>query len=108
MECRQAHNDIQPVLRQINDTDTFNAVSAERSLLAGLRAGCHAPLGVVTKYEADRLTLEAVVLSRDGHQRLTAAATELAAQAQALGRQVAEALRTQGADSIIDEATSDL
>lgn len=101
IECRDDDERIRNILTSLIDDDTMNSVTAERSLLFTLRAGCHAPLGVATAIDGDQLTLEAVVLSPDGRQRITASATEPEMNAEVLGQRVAELLRSQGADQLI-------
>ena len=104
IECRAEDAERCATLGTIADTAAVRAVTAERSLLADLRAGCHAPVGVETRQSGDELTLAAVVLSPDGRERLTASATSPAEQAESLGKQVAEELRRQGADALINAA----
>lgn len=104
IECRSEDDEIRSLLETINDPPTHAAILAERSLLATLRAGCHAPLGVCTDREGDALTLEAVVLSKDGRQRLHADADGTIKDPEALGRRVAEELRQLGADGLIAAA----
>jgi hydroxymethylbilane synthase len=85
----------------MDDAATRAAVTAERQLLACLRAGCHAPVGVSTSIDSGRLSLEAVVLSADGKQRLTAKGDCDSAEARALGEHVANSLLEQGAAALI-------
>lgn len=107
IECRADDDHVIAVLHKLNDPATRTAVTAERSLMADLRAGCHAPLGVVTSVEQDQLTLEAVVLSPDGRQRLHAEATSSIADAENLGQRAAETLRQQGAEALVEAARLD-
>ena len=101
IECRADDRDTQAALAPMDDEATRAAVTAERQLLACLRAGCHAPVGVATSINSGRLSLEAVVLSADGKQRLTAKGERDPAEANALGEKVAEALLEQGAAALI-------
>lgn len=101
IECRADDADLLETLAQISHSATLAAVTAERALLAELRAGCHAPLGVSTSHSGDELTLEAVVLSLDGTERLVAQATMPTTAAIALGKHVAAELLSQGADRLI-------
>lgn len=108
IEARAEDAEVREILAHITDAPTYEAVTAERSLLSELRAGCHAPLGVFSRRAGDLLLLEAVVLSPDGTTRLTASASIAAAEdpdaAATLGRLVAEQLREQGADALITAA----
>lgn len=105
IECRADDDAVRKLLAALDDAETRRAVTAERTLLAELRAGCHAPVGVHARREADRLTLAAVVLSPDGQQRVQAEAGGPADRPDAVGRAVAAELRRQGADELIRPAT---
>ena len=104
LECRSDDDWLRQILSQLNHTQTLAAVTAERSLLADLRAGCHAPLGVFANCDDTNLNLQAVVLSPDGQSRLFAQATLPMAGAKELGQTVATELRSQGADAVIQAA----
>ena len=105
LECRAEQAWLREILLRISHPETLAAVTAERSLLAELRAGCHAPLGVATHVEGFDLRLDAVVLSPDGRERITAQASDRLDQAVNLGRTVALLLQAQGADALINGAT---
>lgn len=104
IECREDDEQTRRVLAAITDSTTLAAVTAERSLLATLRAGCHAPLGVATQVHEQALRLEAVVLPQDGSQRWSASATSSVDEAAQLGRIVAELLLEQGVDRVLHAA----
>jgi hydroxymethylbilane synthase len=105
IECREDDEFIIDILTKISDANVVAAVSAERSLLRDLRAGCHAPVGTTTSFSADgSLTLRGVVLSLDGADRLEATATGQAANAEALGIEVAGHLREVGAERLLAPA----
>ena len=101
VECRTDDSELRSLLQSITDHSTLTAVTAERSLLSTLRAGCHAPLGVQTRVDRDRIQLEAVVLPQDGCQRWMASAEASVADAKLLGQQVAQLLRDQGVDRVL-------
>jgi hydroxymethylbilane synthase len=101
IECRIDDTITRELLAAIDHPATHLATRAERALLAELRAGCHAPVGVWTQTAGHNLRLEAVVLSNDGRTRLIADATGLAASPENLGRDVARQLREQGAAELI-------
>lgn len=106
LECRSDDDALREILHSLTDIPTECAVLAERALLADLRAGCQAPLGVWTRLENQRLSLEAVVLSRNGKTRIIASGSGSPTGPEDLGRQVAEKLRQQGADELIAAARS--
>jgi hydroxymethylbilane synthase len=57
-------------LASLDDPPTRLATTAERAVLAGLGAGCAAPVGVHAKLVGDQLRLCAVVVSPTGEARL--------------------------------------
>jgi hydroxymethylbilane synthase len=102
IECRSDDIELQSLLAKINDPNTFASVTAERSLLSTLRAGCHAPLGVLTEIEGKSLHLESVLLTTDGTKRWTASASAPMTDPISLGKTVAQSLFDQGASIAID------
>ncbi|MDA1166070.1 MAG: hydroxymethylbilane synthase [Planctomycetota bacterium] len=107
IECRHDDQFIVDLLSQISDANVIAAVSAERSLLRDLRAGCHAPVGTTTSFADDgRLTLRGVVLSLDGEERLEASASSSPENAEGLGVEVSALLRADGAERLLTPASS--
>ena len=101
VECRCDDRPVCDVLARITDAATLAAVTAERSLLSFLRAGCHAPLGVCTTQSGTDLQLDAVILPLDGSRRWMASANGTASAAVELGQQVARLLLEQGAGRVL-------
>jgi len=106
LECRGDDRFTAERLRRISDVATFAAVTAERQVLNWLRAGCHAPVGVAVTINAETMSLEAVVLSGDGKQRLYARHSGQLAEPNALGEAVADDLLRQGAAPLIAGAAA--
>ncbi|WP_256838502.1 hydroxymethylbilane synthase [Ornithinimicrobium faecis] len=61
VECRYDDRRTTRLLAQLDHAPTREAVTAERSLLGALEAGCSAPVGALATREGDELVLEAVV-----------------------------------------------
>ena len=101
IECRSDDQATSDALAQISCQQTTREVTAERALMAELSAGCHAPLGTYCQWNGEELRLQAVILSSDGKQRISAEASKSADEAVALGRHVAELLREQGAEPLL-------
>lgn len=101
VECRSDDQELRELLGKLTDRTTLARVLAERSLMATLRAGCHAPLGVSTRIDGDRLHLEAVVLPMDGSQRWAAAASGCVNAPAELGVTVAQLLLAQGVERVL-------
>lgn len=104
IEIREDDATTRQAVAVLDDADTHAAVTAERALLAGLRAGCLAPVGAWARMVEGQLVLEAVVLSIDGRQRLTATKQGPPENAASLGQQAAEELIAAGATALIQDA----
>ncbi|MBB2975750.1 hydroxymethylbilane synthase [Microbacterium endophyticum] len=62
--------DLRAALSELDDAGTRAAVDAERAVLAGLDAGCHAPVGVHATLNGDQVRLNAVVYALDGKKSI--------------------------------------
>lgn len=88
------------------DPATRAAVTAERSLLRTLEAGCSAPVAAHAELSAeeDRLILRALAISHDGAQVVEGTLEGPADDAAVIGRDLASDLLSRGADSILAAA----
>ena len=66
VECRENDHEVLDLLNKIDDQPTRSAISAERSFLNRLGAGCSLPVGAYGTLEGDNLRLRAVVASEAG------------------------------------------
>ena len=101
LECRSDDAAALAALGPLNDAPTRQAVLAERALLRGLGGGCLVPIGARAIVEGDRLTLRAAVLAPDGSRRVVDEAEGPAAEAETVGRGLAERLLGQGARELL-------
>ena len=76
------------------------AVTAERSLLEALAAGCSAPVGAYAE-GAEPLRMRVAVMSTDGTRMLRAHGSASGADARRLGRDLAAELLGRGASDLI-------
>ena len=100
IECRSDDASLREILDRLIHHPTLHSVIAERTVLKTLRAGCHAPLGVWTRFDDEVMRLTAVVLSLDGTQRIEAESEAIVSSdsdAVTLGESVAEILLAEGA-----------
>ncbi|MEZ6067286.1 MAG: hydroxymethylbilane synthase [Planctomycetaceae bacterium] len=104
LECRADHTEAEAVVTAITDFINWSEVRAERSCLRKLQAGCHAPVGVYSSWGESlaKLTLDAVVLSSDGRQRLHVAVHGPADDPETLGSTAAEQLLALGAGPLLE------
>jgi len=93
------------LLARVDDPDSHAAAAAERAVLAGLQAGCHAPVGAYAT-ATDKLHLRAVVIGDDGAPPLAASAAAPAGEAERLGLQVARELLRRGAGRYLTAAAA--
>ncbi|MDQ2813638.1 MAG: hydroxymethylbilane synthase [Actinomycetota bacterium] len=100
VECRATEPGLAALLEVVTDQASMAAVTAERSLLEALEAGCSAPVG---GYAAglEQLRMQAAVISTDGSRALRAHGSAPGADARQLGRDLAAELLRSGAGDLI-------
>lgn len=103
IECRAGDTEILELLKPLEHKPTALRCYAERSLLRDLEGGCQVPIGVNTHIDGDTLTLTGMVASLDGQRLIKDTVTGAATQAEQLGRELAQRLRQQGAQAILEE-----
>jgi hydroxymethylbilane synthase len=101
VECRAADPELVRLLATVDDPPSRAAVTAERTVLAVLEAGCSAPIGAYAAGAAEHLQLEAAVIATDGGQALRERGAGDPAAAEQLGRRIASRLLARGAATLI-------
>ncbi|MDA7503753.1 hydroxymethylbilane synthase [Planctomicrobium sp.] len=101
IECREDDRELIELLNSISDSDTKAEVTAERACLATLKAGCHAPVGVLCQKTQNGLEFEGVVLSADGKQRFDVSISGEYDSPAELGKAAAQELIDQGASAVL-------
>ena len=101
IECRTADSELHALLECLNHAPTATRVVAERALNKRLNGGCQVPIACYAVLEGEQLWLRGLVGQPDGTLLLRAEGRAPAADAEALGVQVAEALLAQGAEQIL-------
>ena len=104
LECRADDTATFNALAQLNDHASMAEVTAERSLLLSLLAGCLAPVAARATARGDSLSMVAKVLSLDGQQIIAATTSGPIAKAFTLGEQLASDMLAQGAAELIAAA----
>lgn len=101
IECLDSRADLHALLASLDDASTSLCVTAERAMLRVLDGSCRTPIGGLAELSGDTLTLRAEVLSLDGKIRHQHQLTGTAADAEALGVAVGEALRKVAGDEML-------
>jgi len=101
IECRTTDSELHALLECLNHAPTATRVVAERALNKRLNGGCQVPIACYAVLEGEQLWLRGLVGQPDGTVLLRAEGRAPAADAEALGVQVAEALLDQGAEQIL-------
>ncbi len=88
-------------LQHLDDAPTRSAVTAERSLLSALEAGCTAPVGAYATVVDGQLTLTGAVIAVDGSREIRGTHCGPAGHAQRLGTELAAKLIGDGAATLL-------
>ena len=100
VECRDGEPELAALLAAVTDQASLAAVTAERSLLEALEAGCSAPIGAYAA-GTKQLRMQAAVMSTDGSRVLRAHGSAPGADPWQLGRDLAAELLRSGASDLI-------
>ena len=101
IECLSARTDVIGWLQPLVDADTTACVLAERAVARALAGSCEVPLGAYAVMREGRLWLRGFVARPDGSEIVRAEREGAPADAEALGRALADDLRGQGAAAIL-------
>ncbi|HAJ62363.1 MAG TPA: hydroxymethylbilane synthase [Cyanobacteria bacterium UBA8543] len=103
IECRADDPEVLELLKALEHTPTQQRCYAERAFLRELEGGCQVPIGVNTSLDGEQLTLTGIVASVDGQKVVKDTISGDASQAEQLGNQLAQRMRQQGAQEILQE-----
>jgi hydroxymethylbilane synthase len=107
VECRAEDTALIEQLRSLlDDSESRAAVTAERTLLGHLEAGCSAPVGALADVAIDEdgtgeIYLRAVVADVDGGRAIRLSTTGALQEAEGIGHRLAEDLLVAGAADLI-------
>jgi hydroxymethylbilane synthase len=102
LECRADDGEVLALIQPLDDATTHTCVRAERALNARLQGGCQVPIAGYAVLEGEQpLWLRGLVADPAGRQVLRAERRGPAADAESLGRALAEALLQQGAATLL-------
>jgi hydroxymethylbilane synthase len=108
VECREGDAELADQLREaLDDAATRAAVTAERSLLAALEAGCTAPVGALAEVAlgegGEEIWMRAVAAAVDGTQIVKMSTSGAVSDAIGLGTALAEDMLADGASALLEE-----
>jgi hydroxymethylbilane synthase len=103
VQCRADDHPTLALLAALDDSPTRQAVTAERAFLNRLDAGCRLPVSAYAQIEGNMLHLVGRVNSLNGTQTITVRGSALVAEADQLGKRLAEDARAQGAGVLLAE-----
>lgn len=101
IECRADDAEVLSLLKSIEHVPTRDRALAERAFLRELEGGCQVPIGVNTILDGDTLTLTGIVASVDGQQIVKDTVIGKASDAESVGIELAQKMRSQGAQEIL-------
>jgi hydroxymethylbilane synthase len=91
------------LVASLNDPETAHCVRAERAFSRALGGSCQIPLGGYAVLENGELWLRGFVATSDGQQMVSAELRGAPEDDEAIGRILAQMLRDQGADAILEK-----
>ncbi len=108
IECRADDSEVISLLKAIEHPQTRDRCLAERAFLRELEGGCQVPIGVNTDLDGDNLTLSGIVASVDGKNMVKDTVTGSASDAEQLGIELAQLLRQEGAQEILEKIFTEI
>jgi hydroxymethylbilane synthase len=112
IECRLEDKETRALLLPLDDASTHRAILAERTTLAEMEGGCLIPLAAwardldpdIDVDKPGRLALDAAVFDPDGRAHVAATLTGPRDRPHELGLRMAQALRDQGAEPLLERS----
>lgn len=101
IECRQHDARVRALCAALDDAPTRTCVEAERAMNRALHGSCHVPVAALAQLDGTRLQLQGLVGSADDGRLVRAQDAGDAADAEALGIEVARRLLEAGAGDFL-------
>lgn len=101
IETRLDDKEVKRMLKALNHSETFSAVTAERALMKLLQGGCQVPIGALGTINSGILTLQGVVADLDGVKYFRDEFSGPVDEAENIGIELAERLLDAGADEVL-------
>jgi hydroxymethylbilane synthase len=108
VESRENDERITKIVEAIDHWETRVAITAERAFLRTLEGGCQIPIGAYGEVKKEGLVLTGVVASLDGTRLMRQRMTDVPENAPSLGVKLAELMRGQGAQEILNQVLQEI
>jgi len=102
IQTRDADDEINALIDQLNDTDTVDRTRAERAFLARLEGGCQVPIAAYATLDGDSLHLKGLVGAVDGSIVISREITGSRSDGESLGIKLADEILDAGARPILE------
>lgn len=106
IECRSDDQELLDELAKINDSKTWDEVSAERTFLSEMDGSCQVPIAGYAQLKGSDVEFTGFIASPDASQVFKH--TVVHADPVQAGKEVAKVLRAEGADEVIKKVLADL
>jgi len=103
IQIRTDDAQISDTISVLNDKDSSDAVTSERSLLRKLEGGCQVPIGAISTVDNSKLLIEAQITSLNGAMAVRDRLSGNRDDAEKLGIELAETLLRNGGEEILSE-----
>jgi hydroxymethylbilane synthase len=98
--ARKDDEKINKLLESLNHLPSRAEVTAERCLVLSLEGGCRVPIGAIGRANRNNLSFFGCIFSFDGQKKFSSSAEGKLAEADELGKRVAQSLLEQGAKDL--------
>tara|TARA_B100001540_G_scaffold271429_1_gene255170 strand:- start:622 stop:1284 length:663 start_codon:yes stop_codon:yes gene_type:complete len=99
IQCRENDKDIISMLKKINHQETYKRAHAERNILKILEGDCETAIGIHSKIDENRITVEAELFSLDGSQRFYEKKSDSSENFRELGNEIGQILKIKSNNS---------
>ena len=103
IECIEGKTEVLSIIKSLEHSATSKRCLAERAFLRELEGGCQVPIGVSSEVSNQELILTGMVASLDGKQLIRDSKTGDLKDPEAIGIELANELKGQGAMEILQE-----
>ena len=99
IQCRENNKDMISILKKINHEETYKRAHAERNILKILEGDCETAVGIHSRIDDDKITVEAELFSLDGSQRFYEKKSDSLENFRELGNEIGQILKTKSNNS---------